>query len=128
MAKKSKPYSNVVMPVKKILDKVVEIVDNKPINGDVPPEVVQVMAKIKEDTVVEFNPTLNAYVPHFNEKTKKYEIVIVSIDPSTDRMELFRKVLECDNEGSAFMVMQKMYADDAVKKIQDRRRKERNRG
>lgn len=128
MAKKSKPYSNVVMPVKKLLDKVVEIVDNKPINGDIPPEVVQVMAKIKEDTVIEFNPTLNSYVPHFNEKTKKYEIIIVSIDPITDRTELFRKVLECDNEGSAFMVMQKMYADDITKRIQERRRKERNRG
>ena len=124
MAKKSSPYANIVVP-KKVLDKPTEVVDNVAIEV-IPQEVKDVMANIKQNTVVEFNPTLNAYVPYHNIKTKKYELITASIDPVTNRVEIFRKELpKCDNMNSAIMEMQKQYANDAVAKVIEQRRKER---
>jgi hypothetical protein len=130
MAKKKSSYANIVMPIKKVLDKVEEVVHNVSIVEDdtISQEVKEAMASIKEDTIVEFNPTLNAYVPYLNPKSKKWELITTSIDPITNRVEVFRRELICDNEHSAFMEMQKQYATDVATKIKEKRKQERNRG
>lgn len=126
MAKAKNKYENVVFANKELdpknsLDKAEKIEDNGSI-------IKQVMSKIKEETVVEFNPTAYAHVQSFNEKSKKWELITVAIDTTTNRTELFRKELTCDNENSAVMEMQKQYAADTVARINKRRKLERQRG
>lgn len=107
-------YKNVTFN-NKALDKVDNIGDTKEV-------VEKVMAKTKEE--LHFNPTVNAYVPYFNELTKKYELFTVAIDPLNNKMELFRKELPHDNMNRAIMEMQSMYAADYSKKLLEQKRKD----
>lgn len=109
---KKNQYKNITFN-KKVLDNSNKINDN---NND---EVKNVMNKIKEE--YQFNPTLNAYVPYFNEMTKKYELFTVSIDPLNNKMELFRKELPHDNMNRAIMEMQSLYAADHIKKLREQK-------
>lgn len=123
-------YNNIILPIpKKSIDINSKMGDNVQVvskNVEIPQEVVNAMMGIKNNAEAEFNPNLNAYVPFYNEKTKKYEMFTVAIDTETNRMELFRKILPHDNENRAIMEMQKMYADDFLKRIKAKRDEEQN--
>lgn len=112
---KKNNYKNVVFN-QKTLDKTDKVGDNNIVDT-----AEKVMTTIKQET--QFNPTLNAYVPYFNEQTGKYELFTVAIDPLNNKMELFRKVLPHDNMNRAVMEMQSMYAADHVKKLKEQKDK-----
>lgn len=114
MAKKQlNEYANIIFGKdKKTLDKSSKIEDNESVSV-----VKEVMASLKKEVEVEFNPTVYAYVPYKNPETKKYEMFTIAIDPKTNRTELFREVKQYDNENRAIMEMQKLYAEDLAKRI-----------
>ena len=111
----SKAYKNVVFN-NKTLDKAAKISDNDNVET-----VEKVMATIKKEDG--FNPSLNAYVPYFNEETKKYELFTVAIDPSNNKIELLRKELPHDNMNRAMMEMHSMYAADHIQRLRDEKQK-----
>lgn len=103
-------YKNIIFG-QKALDKSDKIEDNS----------IQETVMSKEEP--QFNPTVNAYVPYFNEISGKYELFTVAIDPVSNKMELFRKELPHDNMNRAVMEMQSMYAADHVKRLREDKHK-----
>ncbi len=106
MAKSKKnPYSDIIFVNndKKVLDKDDEMGDNSDMG----------------EIVREFTPEVKAYVPYFNPELKIFEMFTVLIDPVSGETKLERKELKHDSEPRAVMEMQKMYAEDNIKKIKE---------
>ena len=106
--RKNKEYKNLVL-------------DNSDKMGD-NDDVVKALSE-KDKIELQFNPTVTAYVPFFNENLKKCEMFMISIDPVTNRCEFFRKQLEHDSMNKAIMEMQSLYAADRVKKIKEEQKR-----
>lgn len=98
---------NIIMSEpKKKLDKDTKIVDN--ISNDL-------AEKVKSNLT--FEPTVNAYVPFFNEERQRYDIIKVLIDPRNDSSRIERIELKTDSEGRAIAEMQHYYAQDHLEKL-----------
>ena len=112
MAKKKSAYDDILF-WKKDVDNGDDSSDNKEI-GEI------VKESIEKPT---FNPTVRAYVPFQDEKTGKYEMFVVEIDPILNESKLNREPLKYDNYGRCVLDMQQRYAKDYTEKLNQLRRK-----
>ena len=105
----SKSKEKIIFSVpKKSLDKTQQTSDNSSVTGTKE----DLMKTVQKEST--FNSDAVAYTHVYNPERKKYDILLIRIDTSTDKAVIEREHLRHDSELRARMEVQKRLAEDYI--------------